>query len=504
MKNKNKLLLLAIFPLLFGLLVGILMLDPVIAQPAKTRVDEVKTSNFIMPNERSAFNVSENSPLVIEENKKELVFESKAQESDIKFNALGLQWEGEVPEGSSAEFYYKVKNQDWQKLEMIEEDEHFSNLMSEEGYDASFKVVLKKDHLAGATPKINNVKFYFLNTTQGPNGNNTGNLRNANTVSKNIISREDWGADESFRFWQPNYVEPKKFVIHHTAGGDGGDDPAATVRAIYYWHAVVLGWGDVGYNFLIDGQGNVYEGRFGGNGSVGAHTYNDIKNINYNEGTVGISIMGCYDSTGCNSPNKFTKKIRNSLTSLIAQKSKQLKIKPKGQSTLFDVTSRNIVGHKKLDSTLCPGDRISSKMKKIRNQTRDKFKNSKYYWRGKFKSSNLRTAYLGNWDLVVTIKYKNNGTRTWQRDKTWLKIYNDDSNNKISKFYHRSWEDNYGKFYFEEETVKPGQTATFTFRIMTPEKSGEYKNIFKMFINKNRVTKSKETITTRIDPMPGN
>ena len=56
--------------------------------------------------------------------------------------------------------------------------------------------------------------------------------------------------------WPIQQAPIEKFIIHHTAGSDGGDDPAATIRGIYYWHAVVLGWGDMGYNFLIDGQGN--------------------------------------------------------------------------------------------------------------------------------------------------------------------------------------------------------------------------------------------------------
>ncbi|MBU0731543.1 N-acetylmuramoyl-L-alanine amidase [Patescibacteria group bacterium] len=504
MRNKNKLILLVIFPLLFGLLVGILMLDPVIAQPAKTRVDETVVSNFVEPNDRSAFNVPENSPLTIKEGDKELAYEGLPQDSEIKFNALGLKWEGEIPEGASAEFYYKVENGDWQKLEMMEEDMHYSNLMSGEGYNASFKVVLKRDHAAGSSPVINSVKFYFLDTTQGPDGQNTGNLRGSQTVSNpSVIERESWGADESFRFWSPEYEEPKKFVIHHTAGGDGGDDGAATVRAIYYWHAVVLGWGDIGYNFLVDGQGNVYEGRYGGNGVVGAHTYNDIKNINYNEGTIGISVMGCYDTDGCSDPDKFTKTIRASLTSLIAQQARQQQIKPKGKSTIFDVKTKNIVGHRKLDATTCPGNRIVSKMWKIRNIARNKYYNNQYFWRGKFKDSTVRTAYLTRTTVDVTVKYKNTGIRTWGKNKTWLKMYNNNKDDKVSEFRHKkSWGDLYGKFYFEEEKVKPGETATFNFKMRTPKKAGEYENVLKLFINKNRVKKSKEVVTTRIDPVP--
>ena len=60
------------------------------------------------------------------------------------------------------------------------------------------------------------------------------------------------------------------------------------VRAIYYYHAVTLGWGDLGYHYLIDNQGNLYQGRYGTevNGLVvkGAHA------LGYNKNTMGVSI----------------------------------------------------------------------------------------------------------------------------------------------------------------------------------------------------------------------
>ena len=58
-------------------------------------------------------------------------------------------------------------------------------------------------------------------------------------------------------------------IIHHTATQNQKADPAATVRAIY--HTVTQGWGDIGYNFLVDWHGNVYEGRCGGANVVGGH-----------------------------------------------------------------------------------------------------------------------------------------------------------------------------------------------------------------------------------------
>jgi hypothetical protein len=73
-----------------------------------------------------------------------------------------------------------------------------------------------------------------------------------------ILSRRDWGADESMMRWTPQYKRPHtKAVIHHTVTGDGGTNVAAEMRSIYYFHAVTRGCGDIGYQYLVDKFGNL-------------------------------------------------------------------------------------------------------------------------------------------------------------------------------------------------------------------------------------------------------
>ena len=110
-----------------------------------------------------------------------------------------------------------------------------------------------------------------------------------------IVPRAGWGADEKLRFdkdnkeiWPPDYRAIKKVIVHHTVTRDPETDPRATLRAIYQYHAVSRGWGDIGYNFLIDQQGTIYEGRFGGDRVVGGHA------LQYNWGSIGIAILGDY------------------------------------------------------------------------------------------------------------------------------------------------------------------------------------------------------------------
>ena len=82
-----------------------------------------------------------------------------------------------------------------------------------------------------------------------------------------VVSRAGWGADESKRCMGPTYDNGvKAMTLHHTAGNNNYTkaDAAAQMRGIYQYHAVNLGWCDIGYNVLVDKFGTIYEGRYGG------------------------------------------------------------------------------------------------------------------------------------------------------------------------------------------------------------------------------------------------
>ena len=130
----------------------------------------------------------------------------------------------------------------------------------------------------------------------------------------NVLPRSAWGANENLRFngatplWPPVFQTVQKVAVHHTAGanGESGDKAKATIQSMYYYHAVTQGWGDIGYNFLIDAAGVVYKGRStsstttdvdvtGENGSAqgvtAGHAYG------YNSGSVGIALLGNFVAT---------------------------------------------------------------------------------------------------------------------------------------------------------------------------------------------------------------
>ncbi len=107
-----------------------------------------------------------------------------------------------------------------------------------------------------------------------------------------IVTRAQWGADESLRNAAPSYATVRMAFVHHTASGNtySPADGPALVRGIYAYHTRSLKWNDIAYNFLVDRYGTVYEGRRGGvtRGVVGAHVYG------FNTGSTGVSVIGTF------------------------------------------------------------------------------------------------------------------------------------------------------------------------------------------------------------------
>lgn len=178
-----------------------------------------------------------------------------------------------------------------------------------------------------------------------------------------IISRAEWGANESWMSWSPAYVPVDKVIVHHTVSG-GGSDPAAEVRAVYYYHAVIRGWGDIGYNFLVDRFGNIYEGRYGGPDVVGAH-------VSYwNEASMGLSVLGCYDNGACSTPQVPTGVTLNALADLVAWTASRQTIDPRERRSFSNgystVTNYVLAGHRDYGFTTCPGDNLYATLPNLR------------------------------------------------------------------------------------------------------------------------------------------
>lgn len=188
-----------------------------------------------------------------------------------------------------------------------------------------------------------------------------------NSAPQPVISRTGWGCPDGQNApqWSPQYTTITHFIVHHTATPNTDTDWAARVRSIWHYHTNTLGWGDIGYNYLIDPNGVIYEGRAGGDGSIGAHF------SCMNSKTMGIALIGTF--TNSNPSNNAV----NSLKNLLAWKATSLNISPTGWGyhNPSALTMWNISGHRDGNSsiygcpsgTTCPGDVLYGLLPAIRN-----------------------------------------------------------------------------------------------------------------------------------------
>jgi hypothetical protein len=192
-----------------------------------------------------------------------------------------------------------------------------------------------------------------------------------------VRSRGQWGADERLRSGSPSFAKVRKLIVHHTAGSNTYTNRAeaeSQLRAILRYHTVTRGWSDIGYNFLVDKFGNVYEGRWSrsypagvsptgdnasGYGVVGAHA------SGWNTGTMGVALLGTHTSAG------ITPAARASLESLLAWGASRNGINPMGSDRFTSPTGRittnpNIAGHRDYGSTECPGGALYATLPALR------------------------------------------------------------------------------------------------------------------------------------------
>jgi hypothetical protein len=181
--------------------------------------------------------------------------------------------------------------------------------------------------------------------------------------SPRIIPRSGWNANEKIVREAPRYAPTLSFaIVHHTAGSSTyrPEESAAIVRGIELYHVKANGWNDIGYNFLVDRYGQVFEGRGGGmqRNVIGAHA------AGYNSGSTGIAVLGTY------SAKAPTREAEDALGELLAWRLDVGHVDP-ASSALVSIGGRPaylraISGHRDAGSTACPGDRLYARLGQLR------------------------------------------------------------------------------------------------------------------------------------------
>lgn len=432
--------------------------------------------------------------------------------SKFPFQMIGLAWQGNSMSEVAVRYYNVNGWSDWYSVDETVEVNGWNfvrePIISNSATKFQYSVI---------SGDISNLKLIYLGESDKLVFNrwNPINLfRKASAENNiNIIARSGWKADEDLRFdgandeiWPTEYQTPEKFVIHHTAGGDGGNDPEGTIRGIYYWHSSVLGWGDIGYNYLIDQDGNIYEGRFGGDGVIGAHVYRNKTcaisrfggaefEANFNKGTIGISVLGDYEDIEINNA------VKNAIISLIANKAQEFAIEPSGEGYLFDAVYPNIVGHKDLDCTLCPGANLYQELNSIRTESQNLYEDmggaidplvSAIFIQQSAKSISINAGQ----EKEVWVEFKNTGNITWRTYGQYSPQIS--SSNESSVILASDMRSQTNIVVSDSSNIAPGETVRFTFSIIAPTDQLEISEDFMLVINESSVSGTKFTLNLQI------
>ncbi|MFD6551171.1 N-acetylmuramoyl-L-alanine amidase [Streptomyces sp. NPDC058398] len=181
-----------------------------------------------------------------------------------------------------------------------------------------------------------------------------------------IVTRHGWGANENLRERGFLYTKTVKAAfVHHTASGNkySCSQVPSIIRSIYRYHVVSSGWRDIGYNFLVDKCGTIYEGRAGGvaKAVMGAHTRG------FNTNSMGIAVIGTFGAT------KPTDAALKAISRLTAWKLGLYGANPRGKTYLKsaggnlyrkgkNVRLNVISGHRDGFATECPGRLLYGKL----------------------------------------------------------------------------------------------------------------------------------------------
>ncbi len=320
-------------------------------------------------------------------------FQSDPIPAPFPFNAVVPEWESEN------EIRFEMRSgteRGWGEWLAIAHNDDFDDEVGEgEVGDMLLVPAADKRHdrvqlrVLSPSPPLASLKLTFIDTAAGPTteellaqqaaldaqkgvaADRTGNQANP---KPGYISRGVWCtyAECTYNSCMPGdplkYETVTHLIVHHTVTNNSGSDWAATVRAIFRYHALKSGncWGDIGYNYLIDMNGVIYEGHRGGDDVIGTHAAGG------NRGSMGVSLIGTFTW-----PSEYAGGIRppdpmlNSLINLLAWKADQRRINVYEGAFMPDLGSARptLMGHRDVyGTTTCPGGQAHALLPWVRDQ----------------------------------------------------------------------------------------------------------------------------------------
>ncbi len=289
-------------------------------------------------------------------------------QADFPFSAIAPHWSAAAGYWPQIQARFSADGSSWSDMMNLVASDHdvgrpdragtiFGNLAFP---GTSQFVQFQTMDLNGVGADVPDLGFTYIDATPGPTIDDVYAAALSPSIEPPpIISRAAWGANESYRYdsdgllWPLEYRMVEHVIIHHTETPNF-QDPLVAIRSVYYYHAVTRGWGDIGYNYLVDFMGNVYEGRSGGENVVGGHAYE------YAYGSSGIGTMGRFSDVSA------TPEMQAGVVWITAWVGRNLD--PYGQADFKSTESLStICGHRDVNDSTCPGDLLYGDLPAIRD-----------------------------------------------------------------------------------------------------------------------------------------
>lgn len=349
-----------------------------VVRPASTAAAEVQSGELVLgPAELVRWEndggIATPDALTLAAEANGALFTSPTMSAPLPFNALVARW-GPLPaEAAETVLVLYVRSapaggdwNDWQEIQpsgdlTLPEDElltgDFVVLPAAAGRhdQVQFRAQLYAAP-DGTLPRLEQLEVTFIDSTAGPTAEELAaqaaalpQIASAETgyPKPSVIPRSVWCTDPRCNYSDGlSYRSVTHLLLHHTVSG-GDLDSAVAMRAIWYFHTVTRDWGDIGYNYLVDKNGLIYEGHFGGDDVVGTHA------AAANSGSMALSMIGDY--TSITPPEAM----RNAAASLFAWKADQKGIDVYSASRLPEMSwgLPHLSGHRDVyGTTACPGD----------------------------------------------------------------------------------------------------------------------------------------------------
>lgn len=368
-------------------------------------------------------------------------FTSDVIDAPIPFNAVVPHWTGTNPEAITLLVRTSPDGENWEEWisvhanhDWMEPDE--SEIVGEMVLVADAGVthrfvqvqVLFGDGEAhegdtGEPSSLSRLRLTFIDTSEGPSADELIDLQseldkdetllpeNINAYPKPfVVSRDAWCRSADCTYSDGLEFHPvSHLIVHHTVSNNNSTDWPAVVRAIWNFHTYSRGWGDIGYNYLVDPNGVIYEGHYGGDNVVGTHA------SGANKGSMAVALLGTFTaySPGIRPPQAML----NSAADLLAWKADQRDINVFDASRMPNLTwgVPHLMGHRDVyGTTECPGDQAHLLIPWLRDQIATKIGFDDPFFYADEQSTAFTRSATGNWLVPPYLcGFNNHAWYTW-------------------------------------------------------------------------------------------